>query len=155
MVNGSQIDVGRHRLTLTHRKAETVTTNIFAWYGGCDLGDVVLKRSRATLALTVNPPAQSLLISGPEFRIELTNSAGLTSSIPTDAYLVTAKWLNHSETNRITIMGGHDTAFQYSPSLGTASITSEPLGARVIQRNGREMGITPLTLREVKAGTWK
>jgi hypothetical protein len=86
--SGDNISLGSHQFTITEPKAESFTTNFFAWYGSNDFGKINLKRAMGTLNVTAEPPAKILTITGPEFLLTLSNSSGTNLSVPTDSYYV-------------------------------------------------------------------
>ena len=101
--NGQLITLGNHVFTVTHPKGESFSTNLFIWYGGRDLGAIDLKRSKGVLTVSVNPPAPLLSIRGPEFEITLTNSTGLSTSVPTDQYEVEARYHHWEKSQPVTV----------------------------------------------------
>src|SRR6184192_3300436 len=92
ILSGSRVAIGRHTFTISHPKAETFSTNVFLWYGPHQLGEIDLRRGTGLLSVEVTPPARLLTIRGPEFELMLTNSPGVTSSVPTDAYVIEATY---------------------------------------------------------------
>jgi hypothetical protein len=92
IVSGQRISLGSHIFTVTHPKGETYSTNLHIWYGGQNLGTIDLKRAIGTLSVTANPAADWLVIRGPEWSMTLTNSSGLTKSVPTDQYEIEASY---------------------------------------------------------------
>src|ERR1019366_977415 len=50
--SGDKISLGSHQFTITEPKAESFTTNFFAWYGRRDFGRINLKRAMGTLNVT-------------------------------------------------------------------------------------------------------
>ena len=65
--SGDNISLGSHQFTITEPKAESFTTNFFAWYGRHDFGKINLKRAMGTLNVTAEPAANIITIIGPEF----------------------------------------------------------------------------------------
>jgi hypothetical protein len=153
--SGERIPLGRHEFAVSHPKAERISTNMFIWYGEHDMGTIDLKRAKGVLALKVEPPAARLSVVGPEFSVTLTNSAGVTSSIPTDVYRVDAHWANHDETKQVVVNAGPVNSLRLAPLLGAMTVESSPSGARVIRRDGWNMGATPLRVAELSSGLWQ
>ena len=155
VTNGERVSLGSHRFVVSHPKAETISTNLFVWYGERDLGTITLKRTRGMLALEVKPPAARLTLVGAEWSLNLTDSAGVTSSVPTDVYQVQAQWANHEGRDRVAVVTGQTGFLRLAPLLGSLTLESDPTGATVIGSNGRQLGTTPLTLAELSPGVWK
>ena len=226
VLSGERISLGRHELIVSHPQAEPFSTNLFIWYGVNDLGRIALQRSRGNLLVEAVPPAAVLSIRGPEFQTSLTNSAGLTSAVPTDAYVIQAQYaywqgrqettvgaslpglvrfapklgamriestqvgtsfsLNNSEGRRVetgatpaliaglpegtyqvislfhedrresasAVKAGETNVVRFEFMYGAAVIESQPPGATVTAGNGRQYGVTPLTLSELEPGKW-
>ena len=108
--SGQNISLGNHQFTVTHPKGETFSTNLFVWYGTHNFGTIDLKRTMGTLTVTANPPADFLTIRGPEWSVTLTNSAGLTRTVPTDAYDIEVRY-PHWQKNYTTGVFANQTAF--------------------------------------------
>jgi hypothetical protein len=142
-VSGQWVAIGSHRFAVSHQKGEPFSTNLFIWYGEHDFGAISLKRIRGVLALEAKPAVTRLSIVGPEFSLTLTNSAGVTSSVPTDVYRVDAHWANHDETKQVTVTSGTLNSLRLAPALGAVTFESDPSGATVIRSDGSTMGITP------------
>jgi tetratricopeptide (TPR) repeat protein len=153
--SGDMISIGRHRVVLSHPKAEPLHTNLFVWYGGTELGDLVLKRTMGELAIAADPAPRFLTIIGPEFSVKLTNCPGVTSSIPTDMYRIQAHWAHHTEITKVALTPSHGAVVRYSPPLGTVALYSDPSGAKVVGRDGALWGTTPAILQEMSAGAWE
>jgi hypothetical protein len=116
--SGNRIPLGWHTFTISHPKAVPFSTNLFVWYGEHNLGNIALARSTGTLSLEVHPAAKVLTIRGPEFSTTLTNSTGLTSSVPTDPYLIHARYDHWQENKELTVFSGQTNTVRIAPSLG-------------------------------------
>ena len=159
ITSGTHIAIGRHQFTITHLKAEPFSTNLFIWYGRHDLGDIILKRGFGSLAITANPSAGLIDIQGPEFSLKLTNSTGITVTVPTDRYTVDAyyqHWQQRQETTVISTLPGTCT---FAPRFGTVQLTCNQSGAsfQVVDTNEQlfEAGDFPATIQEVPEGSYK
>ncbi|TAL03096.1 MAG: PEGA domain-containing protein, partial [Verrucomicrobia bacterium] len=155
VLSDQNVSIGWHKFLVTHAKANPFSTNLFVWYGEHNLGDIALKRAHGVLIVNAEPPVSRLSVLGPEFSTVLTNSDGMASPLPTDVYRVEAQWLNHVDSQRVTVSAGATNVLRLAPSLGTATLESDPSGAMVIGSDGRVLGTTPVTLRELHAGMWK
>ena len=157
--NGEQVGLGPHALRISHPKGDTFSTNLFIWYGGHNLGQIVLKRSVGTLSIQADPPASSLVIRGPEFAITLRNTRGMTSSVPTDAYSVEAAYLHWNQVRELAVIPHSSAFWSFAPKLGTLQLTCDQTGASfqvwVGDAQLLEAGEFPSTIREVPAGPYK
>ncbi len=155
IMSGQRVALGRHHLAVTHPKAESFSTNFFVWYGEHDLGKIGLNRTHGHLAVEIKPPAANVLIRGPEFSVTLTNSTGLTSSVPTDVYAIESRWANYQEATRATVSKEKEVLLSIAPPLGVLIFESDPSGATVVGEAGNALGNTPLVLLEMRSGVWK
>src|SRR5665213_2404837 len=103
VISGQKIPLGNHTFVVTLPKGESFSTNMFVWYGEHNLGAIDLKRARGILAVQANPPALVLSIRGPEFNALLTNSLGITSSVPTDLYQIEAKYPHWGQATEVSV----------------------------------------------------
>src|ERR1019366_3089147 len=101
--SGQKIPLGNHTFTVTHPKGETFSTNLFIWYGTHNLGTINLKRTMGTLSVTADPPADVLVIRGPEWSVVLTNSPGLTQVVPTDDYEVEVRYPHGQRNDTVAV----------------------------------------------------
>lgn len=108
--SGQNIPLGNHQFTVTQPKGETFSTNLFVWYGAHNFGTIDLKRTMGILTVTANPPADYLVIRGPEWSVTLTNSAGLTRTVPTDVYGIEVRY-PHWQKNYTAGVYANQTAF--------------------------------------------
>ena len=135
------------------------STNLFIWYGEHDLGEIALTRGTGVLSLDVRPPAMLLTIRGPEFSTTLSNSTGLTSPVPTDAYSVEAHYGHWREDKQVTVAAGATSTVQFSPSLGDIELSCNQADARfrlvTADMKPFEQGDFPATLAGVPAGKYK
>ena len=157
--SGQKISLGNHTLTVMHPKADPFTTNFFGWYGGQDFGPINLKRAVGSLSVTANPPAPLLSIHGPEFNIELTNSSGLTSSVPTDRYVILSRYAHWSRSDEVAVSPGSTTPWWITPRLGAAQITCNEADAtgQLMQSDGQiiESVNFPYAIWELPEGTYE
>jgi hypothetical protein len=120
--SGERISIGKHNVRIFHPKAETISTNIFVWYGLNDLGTIALTRTKGTVILESKPLAMQLMIRGPEFSEILSNSVGKSFSIPTDEYVVSAKYAHWQEEKTLTVESSSKTIVAFSPRLGSLAL---------------------------------
>lgn len=156
--SGQRLGLGRHNFTLTHPKADPFTTNLFTWYGGHHLGTIDLKRARGTLAVAAHPPARRLAIHGPEFSQVWTNVPGMTSSVPTDRYVIEAQFKHVTQQETVPVVSGAVLWRDLSPKLGVVEVTcDQQAGFELRAADGRvlEQGTTPARLTEIPAGAYR
>jgi hypothetical protein len=156
--SGQIIPLGQHMFTVSHPKAEPFSTNLFVWYGEHNYGQINLKRAKGPLEVHVNPPADLLVIRGPEFQVILTNSRGMTSSVPTDNYSVEADYLHSRETRQITVTPNLSGQVRINARFGTVQMVCNQSNAlfQVLKPDGNllEAGEFPATLRDVPEGDY-
>ena len=121
--SGDNISLGSHQFTITEPKAESFTTNFFAWYGRHDFGKINLKRAMGTLNVTAEPGAQVIAITGPEFSLTLYDSTGTNLVVPTDGYQISAQYARWSDARNYQVTAGNSTLCSFAPQLGAVSVT--------------------------------
>ncbi len=158
-INGQNISLGSHKFTITHPKGETYATNFFNWYGLHDLGTIDLKRAMGTLVVTVDPPAPWLSVRGPEWSVILTNSTGVTKSVPTDQYVVESRYSHWSSADDVTVAAGLTAAWRVTPQLGAVQLSCNQADAsfQLSTLNGRQLesGSLPAFINELPEGSYK
>ena len=115
--SGDKISLGSHRFTISEPKAESFTTNFFAWYGRHDFGRINLKREVGTLNVTAEPAARMIVITGPEFSLTLNDSTGTNLLVPTDRYRVGAQYARWSNARDYDVTAGNTTSCNFAPQL--------------------------------------
>lgn len=157
--SGDKIPLGHHQLVVTHPQGESFSTNLMIWYGGQNLGTINLKRTMSVLSVSVNPPAPVLYIHGPEFDVTLTNTSGMTSSVPTDQYVIASRYAHWSRSDDVTVSRGMPTTWTITPRLGAAQITCNETDAvgQFMQADGQpiEAATFPYSICELPEGTYK
>jgi tetratricopeptide (TPR) repeat protein len=156
--SGEKIPLGRHRFTVWHPKAEPFSTNLFIWYGGIDFGDIALSRSKGTLTVKANPSGALLTIQGPEFSLSLTNSPGVSTTLPTDHYSVAVSNAHWQDAREITVSSEGAGVVEFEPRLGAVQLTCNQSEAsfQVYKTDGQllEAGDLPAWIVEVPEGTY-
>ena len=107
---------------VSHPKGESFSTNLFIWYGEHNLGIIALPRSKGILAIQANPQAALLSIRGPEFTLTLTNTWGMTSSVPTDAYQIEAQYPHWADSREVVVNPDATAAWLFPPSWDLLSL---------------------------------
>ncbi|MEI8315079.1 MAG: PEGA domain-containing protein, partial [Verrucomicrobiota bacterium] len=157
--SGDKVSIGWHQLLVSHPKAEPCSTNFFTWYGAHDFGQINLKRSTGTLEVQISPPAPWLQIQGPEFSQILTNTSGLTVSVPTDVYSIDVRYAHWQQHDQVSVRNGVSTPWRIAPQLGTVTATCAQTGAsfELLTPDNRpvETGEFPATITELPAGNYK
>jgi hypothetical protein len=158
-ISGQNISLGSHVFVVTHPKGETFSTNWFNWYGERDLGTIDLKRAKGTLAVTADPPAPFLFISGSEWSVTLTNSSGLTTSVPTDQYTVGSRYAHWESVNDVTVNAGSTATWRIAPRLGAVQLSCNQPDAtfQMLMLNDRQLetGRFPSLITELPEGSYK
>jgi hypothetical protein len=158
-VSGQNISLGNHIFVVTHPKGETFSVSWFGWYGEHDLGTIDLKRTKGTLAVTADPPAPFLFISGPEWSVTLTNSSGLTTSVPTDQYTVGSRYAHWESADNVTVNAGLTANLRIAPRLGAVKFSCNQSDAmfQLLTLDNRqiETGEFPALIRELPEGSYK
>ena len=156
--SGDKISLGSHQFTITEPKAESFTTNFFAWYGRHDFGKINLKRGMGILNVTAEPAARVIAISGPEFAMTLNNSTGTNVLVPTDTYHVSARFSHWSAERDIPVIAGSTTPCILAPQLGAISLTCNESPATYELQDSRgnvvEKGDVPAVVAQVPSGRY-
>jgi len=151
ILTGQNIPLGNHTFTITHPKTEPFSTNLFIWYGGHNFGTIDLKRAKGALTVTADPAAPLLFVGGPEYSTTLTNSPGLNVTIPTDQYIVTARYPHSEWQQSVTVFANIPTALKIAPRFGSLQLTCDQEGAtyQLLRPNDEpvQTGDLPLTPR--------
>lgn len=154
-----RVPIGWHTLTITNPKAKPFSTNLFIWYGERELGVVTLERATGVLAVKANPPAQSLVIFGTEFSTTLTNTPGLTSSVPTDRYVIQATYKYWQRREEVVIGADQTSPLVFAPKFGTLRIEASHADAIYRLRDDKsqqlDSGLLPATLTNVPQGSYQ
>jgi hypothetical protein len=158
-VSGQNISLGNHIFVVTHPKGEPFSTSWFGWYGEHDLGTIDLKRAKGTLTVTADPPAPLLFISGPEWSVTLTNSSGLTTSVPTDQYTVGSRYAHWESANDVTVSAGSTATWRITPRLSAVKLSCNQSDAtfQLLTLDDRqiETGSFPFLIPELPEGSYR
>jgi hypothetical protein len=156
--SGDKISLGSHQFTITEPKAESFTTNFFAWYGRHDFGKINLKRGMGTLNVTAEPAAKVIAITGPEFSLTLSNSTGTNLLVPTDTYHVSSQFARWSAARDYQVTAGNSTPCIFAPQLGAISVTCNetPAAFELQDANDRvvERGDVPAVVSDLPSGRY-
>jgi tetratricopeptide (TPR) repeat protein len=158
LASGSRVGIGWKTLSFSHPKAGSFSTNFFIWYGENDLGSIGLTRSMGTLVIEARPPAQTLTIRGPEFTRTFTDISGTNFTVPTDRYLIEAKYSHWQKEERISVSALQSSTVRFHPPFGTLQMESSNSGVSFELRtdNNRVVGSGdfPSVLRELPEGEY-
>ena len=158
-VAGNQISLWSHQLVISHPKAESFSTNFFAWYGRHDFGEVKLKRSYGVLSVQANPPASKITITGPEFSTTLYSSTGTNFNVPTDQYAVQAEYQHWSQSQNVTVLADSTATSIFLPRLSALHLTCNHDEATydLVSSNGQNVGNgnLPATLNGLPVGEYQ
>jgi len=157
--SGQNITLGRHTFAVAHPKEETFSTNMFIWYGEHDLGTIDLKRAKGTLAVTADPPAPTLSIHGPEWSVTLKNSSGMTSSVPTDQYVVESRYAHWERADQVSVTAGSTAPWRIAPRMGAVQLSCNHSNTtfQLLTPDDRllETGEFPSLITELPEGNYK
>ena len=158
-ISGQNISLGSHTFVVTHPKGETFSTSWFGWYGEHNLGTIDLKRTKGTLTVTADPPAPFLFINGPEWSVTLTNSSGLTTSVPTDQYVVESRYAHWASADNVTVNAALTATWRIAPRLGAVQLSCNQSDAtfQLLTLNDRQLetGGFPALITELPEGSYK
>jgi len=158
-ISGQKIPLGNHTFAVTLSKGEPFSTNLFVWYGDHNFGAIDLKRTMGTLAVTANPPAPFIYIRGPEWSVTLTNSSGLTQSVPTDEYTVEADYPHWQKLDTTAVFANQTTSYPIAPHFGGLQLGCNQTDAtyQLQTADGLQIssGLLPATVAELPAGDYK
>ena len=156
--SGDRVRVGWHTLSIAHSKTETFSTNLFIWYGSHDFGNIDLKRTKGVLAVVAAPIAPLLIINGPEWSATLSNSTGVTETVPTDEYTVTARYRHFEQSQRIQVLANISNPLKIAPRLGSLELScNQPATFRLLRLNDDvvEQGTFPAVITHLMEGKYK
>jgi len=156
---GDKVLLGFHTFTVTGQNLEPFSTNFFVWYGGKDLGAIRLNRIKGVLSLRVKVIPGILTIEGQEYSLTLTNSPGLSVSVPTGDYMVTARYPYSTWQERVKVFKIGSIPVTIDPQLGTLQLDCNQSGAtyELLRLNVEPMlsGNLPATLTGLPANAYK
>lgn len=157
-ISGERVSLGKHRLTISHPKARTFSTNFFIWYGAHDMGNIGFTRTQGQLAITVHPPALFLSVDGPEWSNLWTNSIGATNVVPTGTYSIVAKFRYWSEKREVVVQDQLGGSLDIAPTLGILDVYSDqPETAFSLKQGDNEIvrGATPMRIQDLPSASYK
>lgn len=152
--SGDQICIGNHPIEIAYPKHEAFMATKFIWYGENDLGTIDLHRETGSIEIQSAPQAAQIEIQGLEFTQRLDRSGGAVLTVPTDDYVIEARWANHRQAQQVSVKRYEKATVRFAPTLGSLLIQSEPPGATVLNQGGQSVGVTPLSIDEYPVGTW-
>jgi tetratricopeptide (TPR) repeat protein len=159
IISGQKIPLGNHTFAVSLLKGEPFSTNLFVWYGDHNLGTIDLKRTMGTLSVSADPPAPFIYIHGPEWSVTLTNSSGLTQTVPTDAYSVEADYPHWQKSDTTTVFANQTTSYPIAPHFGGLQLGCNQMDAtyQLQTADGLQIssGLLPATIAELPVGYYK
>jgi hypothetical protein len=157
--SGQNIPLGNHTFAVRHPKGEPYSTNMFVWYGPHNLGDIALKRAFGNITITVTPPADWLIIRGPEWSATLKDSSGTNATVPTDTYNVEADFPHWRVQQQAFVVGIIASPLHIAPLFGAAQLGCNQPDAtfQVLDANGQSVseGTLPATVAGLPAGSYR
>jgi len=133
--SGQQLNMGQHKLVINQQNGYPFSTNMFVWYGSHNLGNIILERTKGTLAVSCSPPADRLIIRGAEFSTTLTNSSGFNSRVPTGNYQIEALYAHWRDADTATITTDGMASKSFDPRFGSVAVTGSHPDIRFELRN--------------------
>jgi tetratricopeptide (TPR) repeat protein len=159
ITSGDHISIGSHQFTITHPKADRFSTNFSFWYGKHNLGEIALNRSKGTLIIHADPPANTITIRGPELVLTLTNSSGTSTAVPTDHYNVEVTYLHWRKVEELTVYPNQPANLFINPRIGTVQLSCNQANAsfqmQAVDGQVLEAGEFPSTIRHLPEGNYK
>jgi tetratricopeptide (TPR) repeat protein len=158
-LSGRRIPIGWHTLNITHPKTKSFSKSFFVWYGDNELGQIVLERAQGTLLVSATPAAQRIVIRGSEFSVVLTNSTGITSSVPTDTYVIEASSKYWRRQDEVVVRADESTARIYALQLASLRIEASHADIAYQLLTDKEAwidaGRLPATINELPEGNYR
>lgn len=157
---GSHSGLGQKSLTIRATDAEPFTTNVFVWYGGKNLGNLSLTRSRGTLDLSIIPPPTRLIVTGQETNKSFEAPGHELLSLPTGKYKITAQFTRFTNEREIEIFAHQTQHVSINPFITALRLNSQPTNAEFHLTSITTPGIsirsnTPVLLAEMPAGKYE
>ena len=157
--SGQRISIGPHQLMITNPKADSFSTNLFIWYGAHDLGEIKLVRTTGTLNVKATPPATTISILGPDYSTNLNNSSGINLTVPTDQYVVRAKYPHWSESQNPTVSDNLPASCVFAPQFGAVRLSCNKDGATYrLESSGAQLvdsGSLPATVTDLPVDNYQ
>ncbi len=157
--SGDKISLGSHSFAIIAPKTESFSTNLFIGYGRYDLGEIRLVRSTGTLSVKADPPAQSIVINGPEFSTNLQDCHSINLKVPTDTYNVSALYHRWSDSRNVSVMEDSVSPVTFSPKFSTIDLSCNRSGTTFQIQNDagqiQESGSLPATITDLLPGTYQ
>jgi hypothetical protein len=129
------------------------------WGGEHNLGRIDLKRKKGILVVTADPPAPLLSIRGPEWSVTLTNSSGMTSSVPSDQYHVESRYAHWERADEVSVSAGSTAFWRIAPPVGAVQLSCNHSNTtfQLLTLDDRqvETGEFPFLITELPEGNYK
>ncbi len=157
---GQHSGLGQKKLTIRANDADPFVTNVFVWYGGKNLGNITLSRSRGTLDLSVIPHALRVEVTNREANRVLYNTTRESIGLPTGIYQVTARFARFT-TERTTEIAPHRTErLVIDPGITALALNSQPTNAEfelnsVMPPEISVRSNTPVTITDLPSGQYE
>lgn len=157
--SGDHVSLGFHTLIVEHPKASAIRKALFVRYGRNDLGEISLSRATGSLVIDTKPAAKRISVTGQEWSTVLTNSTGLTSSVPTDNYVIEAYYEHFQERHEVRVAAASPAVLRVTPNFGTITIQADTSNAfyQILSSEDRvvEEGAVPATISDVPEGRYQ
>jgi tetratricopeptide (TPR) repeat protein len=156
--SGERVPVGNHNLVVSHPKAESLSTNLFIWYGENDLGTLPLARIKGNLIVEADSPAPVLTIRGAEFSQAFNNCSKESVPVPVGSYVVEAKYSYWNKREEVNVTKGGSTKVRFEPRLGALEVKGSHPDTffKLFDPEKQELtsGKLPLSLNQLPEGVY-
>lgn len=156
---GEPSGVGWRALRVQVPDYEPFATNRFVWYGGAELGDLRLSRSRGLLELDLAPAAETVQLLGPEAGDILSQVTRKALPLPTGRYAVRANYKHFTVERTVEVLRNTTNRLTIAPRLTALNLTADPETAEFELRGTGQpevvvSGRTPSVVTDLPAGEY-
>jgi tetratricopeptide (TPR) repeat protein len=108
------------------------------------------------LDLTCNQDGATFQLTGTDGKpVETGEFPSRIPDLPQGSYQLRAWHHNHQWNKSTPVVAGMTNTYRIEFQYGSAALSTIPAGATVTTPDGRDAGVTPLTLTELQPGVWK
>ncbi|MHB8519863.1 MAG: carboxypeptidase regulatory-like domain-containing protein [Limisphaerales bacterium] len=156
---GQRVGLGRARLVLTGQDIEPFGTNLFAWYGRNDLGELRLVGSKGMLELHCDPVPKEIEVVGQVTHAKRAGAPVTFARIPVGTYQVTATFAHSWQREDVQVRRNATNRVDITPAFGSLALASDPtntyftLACRTMANFSLE-GKVPADITQLPAGEY-
>lgn len=119
-------------------------------------GELKIAPRFGILDLTCNQDGATFQLTGKDGSLlETGEFPSRMADLPQGAYQLRAWHHNHQWNKSTPVVAGMTNTYRIEFQYGSAVLNTTPSGATVTTPDGRDAGVTPLTLTELQPGVWK